>query len=73
MPFSIYFNLLTNYACRPSWDAAKKIMSDVNFMKKLMDFDKEHITEATLKKIKVYIDHSDFDPLVSDMAPVRVH
>lgn len=40
-------------------------MADVNFLKKLMEFDKEHISEATLKKIKTYIEHKDFDPAVS--------
>lgn len=40
-------------------------MADVNFLKKLMEFDKEHISEATLKKIKVYIEHADFVPVVS--------
>lgn len=39
-------------------------MNDVNFLKKLMDFDKEHINEATLKKLKVYIGHKDYDPAV---------
>lgn len=29
-----------------------------------MDFDKEHINEATLKKLKAYIDHKDYDPTV---------
>lgn len=40
-------------------------MADINFLKKLIDFDKEHINELTLKKIKTYIDHSDFDPSVN--------
>lgn len=49
---------------RPSWDGAKKIMSDIAFLKKLMEFDKEHISEATLKKLKTYIEHADFEPMV---------
>lgn len=39
-------------------------MADVNFLKRLMEYDKEHISEATLKKVKVYIDHKDFIPSV---------
>lgn len=40
-------------------------MADVNFIKRLFEFDKEHIKEDTLKKIKKYIDHKDFVPAVS--------
>lgn len=49
---------------RPSWEGAKKIMADVNFLRKLMEFDKEHISESTLKKIKTYVEHDDFNPTV---------
>ena len=56
---------------RPNWDSAKKIMSDVNFLKKLMEFDKEHITEMTLKKLKSYIEHADFDPPVHFLLIIR--
>lgn len=41
-------------------------MSDVNFLKKLEDYDKEHIPEAIIKKIKSYVDHKDFQPAVSE-------
>ncbi|XP_055843876.1 dynein axonemal heavy chain 6 [Episyrphus balteatus] len=47
---------------KPTWASAKSIMADVNFLKRLMDYDKEHIPEATLKKVKNYIDHKDFVP-----------
>lgn len=49
---------------KPAWDAAKKLLSEPNFPKRLMDFDKEQISDATMKKIKTYIEHKDFDPLV---------
>lgn len=52
---------------KPAWDAAKKILSEPSFPKRLMDFDKGQITDVTMKKIKSYIEHKDFDPLV------RVH
>ena len=51
--------------CRPDWNTAKVVMSDVNFLKKLEDYDKEHIPEAIIKKIKSYVDHKDFQPAVS--------
>lgn len=40
-------------------------MADVNFLKKLLEFDKEHISEATLKKIKVFLDDPEYDPVVT--------
>lgn len=50
---------------RPTWAAAKGIMADVNFIKRLFEFDKEHIKEETLKKVNKYISHKDFVPAVS--------
>lgn len=50
---------------KPTWASAKQVMADVNFLKKLVEYDKEHIPEAILKKIKKYIDNKDFDPVVS--------
>uniref|UniRef100_A0A6E8VFP2 AAA+ ATPase domain-containing protein n=1 Tax=Anopheles coluzzii TaxID=1518534 RepID=A0A6E8VFP2_ANOCL len=47
---------------KPDWNTAKVVMSDVNFLKKLEDYDKEHIPEAIIKKIKSYVDHKDFQP-----------
>lgn len=42
-------------------------MADVNFLRKLMEFDKEHISESTLKKLKTYVEHDDFNPAVCQM------
>lgn len=39
-------------------------MSDVNFLKKLEEYDKEHIPDTVTKKIKTYVDHKDFQPAV---------
>lgn len=39
-------------------------MADVNFLKKLEDYDKEHISDAMLKKLKTYVEHKDFQPAV---------
>uniref|UniRef100_A0A182JL82 AAA+ ATPase domain-containing protein n=1 Tax=Anopheles atroparvus TaxID=41427 RepID=A0A182JL82_ANOAO len=47
---------------KPDWNTAKVVMSDVNFLKKLEDYDKEHIPEAVIKKIKTYVDNKDFQP-----------
>ena len=50
---------------KADWNNAKVVMADVNFLKKLEDYDKEHIPEPVLKKIKTYVDHKDFEPAVS--------
>ncbi|XP_037299908.1 dynein heavy chain 6, axonemal isoform X2 [Manduca sexta] len=47
---------------KPDWDSTKKLLADVNFIGKLEDYDKDHIPDATLKKIKVYLTHKDFNP-----------
>ncbi|VVC96958.1 unnamed protein product [Leptidea sinapis] len=47
---------------KPDWDSTKKLLADVNFIGKLEEYDKDHIPEATLKKIKVYLVHKDFNP-----------
>ncbi|DAZ98018.1 TPA: hypothetical protein N0F65_004508 [Lagenidium giganteum] len=36
---------------KQSWDAAKKVLSDVNFLERLKSFDKDNITAPTLKKL----------------------
>ncbi|KAE9139210.1 Dynein heavy chain 6, axonemal [Phytophthora fragariae] len=36
---------------KQSWDSAKKILGDVNFLDKLKNFDKDNIPAATLKKL----------------------
>lgn len=39
-------------------------MADINFIKRLFEYDKEHMKEDVLKKVKKYIDHKDFVPAV---------
>ncbi|XP_055643505.1 dynein axonemal heavy chain 6 [Toxorhynchites rutilus septentrionalis] len=47
---------------KTDWNSAKVVMADVNFLKKLEEYDKEHIPETVLKKLKSYVDHKDFQP-----------
>ncbi|RZC39366.1 dynein heavy chain 6, axonemal, partial [Asbolus verrucosus] len=47
---------------KTDWAAAKIVLGDVNFLKKLQEYDKNHITDVTLRKLKTYIDHPDFVP-----------
>lgn len=52
---------------RPDWNTAKQMMSDVNFLKKLQEYDANNIPEATIKKLKPYVDNKDFQPAVSEL------
>ncbi|KAH3860157.1 hypothetical protein DPMN_023048 [Dreissena polymorpha] len=47
---------------KTDWASAKGMLADNNFLKKLMDYDKDNIGEATLKKLKKYIDNPKFIP-----------
>lgn len=47
---------------KPDWNSAKTLMADTNFIKRLQEYDKEHIPEDRLKKIKPYIEDKNFDP-----------
>ena len=47
---------------RTDWNSAKILLTDVNFLKRLKEYDKNNISERTLQKLKAYIDHKDFRP-----------
>lgn len=38
------------------------MLGDSNFLKKLMEYDKDNISESILKKLKKYIDNPNFFP-----------
>ncbi|XP_046389338.1 dynein axonemal heavy chain 2 [Ischnura elegans] len=46
----------------PSWAEAKRQLGDASFLSKLRDFDKDNISDKTLKKIAVYTKNPEFDP-----------
>lgn len=46
----------------PTWQTVKKELADPNFVKKIMEFDKERISQATLKKIERYTKMENFQP-----------
>lgn len=48
--------------CRTDWAAAKIVMGDANFLKKLQEYNKDKISEKVLQKLKIYIDNKDFVP-----------
>lgn len=51
---------------KPEWASAKTLMADTNFLKRLQEYDKEHIPDERLKKLKPYIEDKNFDPAVSN-------
>ncbi|XP_043277760.1 dynein axonemal heavy chain 2 [Venturia canescens] len=47
----------------PSWAESKRQLGDVNFLNTLRDFDKDHISDKTLKTIRKYTSNPEFDPI----------
>lgn len=50
------------HCCRTDWAAAKIVLGDTYFLKKLQEYDKDHITDLMTRKLKPYIEHPDFVP-----------
>ncbi|OXA50744.1 Dynein heavy chain 6, axonemal [Folsomia candida] len=49
------------FGAKPDWNTSRLLLSDAGFLKKLYDFNKDNISENTLKKLKVYIDNPKFN------------
>ena len=47
---------------KADWATSKGLLGDSNFLRNLISFDKDHIPEARIKKLKVYIDNPKFVP-----------
>ncbi|BFZ25685.1 hypothetical protein BsWGS_28724 [Bradybaena similaris] len=47
---------------KTDWASAKVMLGDGNFLKKLAEYDKNHIPETMLRKLKKYIDNPKFVP-----------
>ncbi|KAK3599709.1 hypothetical protein CHS0354_037182 [Potamilus streckersoni] len=47
---------------KTDWAAAKIMLGDNNFLKKLIEYDKDNISEKTLKNLKKYIENPKFVP-----------
>ncbi|KAI9141400.1 dynein heavy chain and region D6 of dynein motor-domain-containing protein [Paraphysoderma sedebokerense] len=48
--------------CEPTWDEAKKQLGSPNFIKQLINFDKDGVTDKILKKISQYCSDENFNP-----------
>ena len=47
---------------KPDWDSAKKVLSDTQFMNRLINFDKDNIPPKVIKQITKYYDDPQFTP-----------
>uniref|UniRef100_A0A5F8HIF6 Dynein axonemal heavy chain 6 n=1 Tax=Monodelphis domestica TaxID=13616 RepID=A0A5F8HIF6_MONDO len=47
---------------KPDWPTAKQLLGDSNFLRRLLDYDKENIKPAILAKLQKYINNPDFLP-----------
>ncbi|XP_066123630.1 dynein axonemal heavy chain 6 [Saccopteryx bilineata] len=47
---------------KPDWPTAKQLLGDSNFLKRLLEYDKENIKPQILAKLQKYINNPDFVP-----------
>lgn len=47
---------------KPDWDTAKKVLGDSQFMKRLIDFDKDNIEVKIIKKLEKYTQDIAYTP-----------
>ncbi|KAK6493365.1 dynein heavy chain 6 [Huso huso] len=47
---------------KPDWSSAKQVLGDSNFLRKLMEYDKDNIKPHILQKLQKYIHNPDFIP-----------
>lgn len=47
---------------RPDWPTAKQLLGDSNFLRRLLEYDKENIKPQILAKLQKYINNPDFVP-----------
>ncbi|KAL5020432.1 hypothetical protein ScPMuIL_003324 [Solemya velum] len=47
---------------KTDWAAAKSVLGDSNFLKNMVNYDKENISESVLRKLKKYIENPKFVP-----------
>ena len=47
---------------KTTWEEAKKLLGEMNMLKMLEEYDKDHIPPAVERKLKKYIDNPDFVP-----------
>lgn len=53
---------LSHLSFRPDWPTAKQLLGDSNFLRRLLEYDKENIKPQILAKLQKYINNPDFVP-----------
>ena len=48
---------------KPDWPTAKQLLSDPNFLKRLINFDHKNLPDKIYNRLKRYTKHTDFNPL----------
>ncbi|XP_060528447.1 dynein axonemal heavy chain 2 isoform X3 [Cylas formicarius] len=46
----------------PTWTEAKRLLGEINFLRDLKEFDRDHISDKTLRKITAYTLNEEFVP-----------
>lgn len=52
------------YIHRTDWATAKTLLGDSNFLRKLVEYPKDTISDSLLKKLQKYVENPDFVPAV---------
>ncbi|KAJ9505503.1 hypothetical protein QJQ45_023787, partial [Haematococcus lacustris] len=47
---------------KPDWDTAKRVLGEANFIKRLMEYDRENISDKVVRSLKRLIDDPNFTP-----------
>eukprot|EP00742_Colponemidia_sp_Colp-10_P007071 GILJ01007591.1.p1 GENE.GILJ01007591.1~~GILJ01007591.1.p1 ORF type:complete len:2165 (-),score=376.69 GILJ01007591.1:179-6499(-) len=47
---------------KADWESAKKVLTDMAFISRLTNFDKDHIPDDRIKALRSYVDHPEFTP-----------
>ncbi|KAM3182197.1 hypothetical protein ACTXT7_012865 [Hymenolepis weldensis] len=49
---------------KTDWATAKTVLGDSNFLKKLVEYPKDDISDSLLKRLQKYVENPDFEPAV---------
>ena len=49
---------------KPDWMTAKQVLGEANFIKQLINYDKNSVPEKVFQKLRKYSKHPDFKPEV---------
>jgi dynein heavy chain len=44
---------------KEDWETVKKNLANINFLERLINYDKDHISEKTLKKLDKFVENPD--------------